>query len=160
MTTELRTTESHPAPSADWDPWFDDLRAGLVDAFGIAPFGLAAVGGFPRDGGFRAPRTDVSDTGAAYKIVAELPGIPKEKIDVRIRGTSVEIRGSSEETKESDAKELLHRERRSAAYYRSLELPEPVLANAAKAKLENGLLELELPKQHPTSSDEVQVAVQ
>lgn len=55
----------------------------------------------------------------------------------------------------------VHRERSYAGYYRAFELPEPVQAADAKAKVVNGLLELKLPKETPTPSEkEVKVSVE
>ncbi|HYA54299.1 MAG TPA: Hsp20/alpha crystallin family protein, partial [Thermoplasmata archaeon] len=64
---------------------------------------------------------------------------------------------------ESEQKEehYLHRERTFAGFYRAFELPEPVVAAQAKAKVVNGVLELELPKESPTPSpEEVKVSVE
>lgn len=161
MTKEIQTKESRLDPFSDMDRAFDEMRQRLFDVWGIQPFGAAFLPVEGRDANyFRAARTDVSDTGTAYKIVAEIPGIPKDQLDIRVRGTTVEIRGES--AKETEAKEgaYVHRERTYAGYYRSLELPEAVVATDAKAKVENGLLELELPKQTPTPSEaEVKIAV-
>jgi HSP20 family protein len=161
MTNEIQTRENRNDPWAEIDRAFDQMRRRFEEAWGIRPLGTAFL---PLDSGtpavFRPARTDVRDTGPAYRIVAEIPGIPKEKLDIRVRGTSVEIRGESEVEKEETGTEFVHRERTYAGYYRNLELPEPVVATEAKAKVENGLLELELPKQHPTPSPaEVKVAV-
>ncbi|HXW66819.1 MAG TPA: Hsp20/alpha crystallin family protein [Thermoplasmata archaeon] len=158
MTKELQTKESNPW--ADLDQVVDDLGRRFYETFGIAPFGAVRVS----DAGpqyLRAARTDVTDTGAAFRIVAEVPGIPKDQIEVRVRGANVEIRGeSTQETKESKA-EYVHRERTYAGYYRSLELPEPVVGGEAKATVENGLLTLELPKLTPTPVEtDVKVPVQ
>jgi HSP20 family protein len=165
MTTAIQKQETRVDPWTDLDRAFDAMRQRFFDVWGIAPFGGSFVPfeGTP-EGFLRAARTDVTDTGKAYKIVAEIPGIPKEKLDIRIRGTSVEIRGENASEKNEKAEkdgEFVHRERTYSGYYRSLELPEPVVATEAKAKVENGLLELELPKQNPTpSTAEVKVAVQ
>jgi HSP20 family protein len=158
MTKEIQTPNAPTDPWTDLDRALDAMRQRFVDAFGVAPFGPVA----DREPSYlRAARTDVTDTGTAYRVVAEIPGIPKEKLDVTVRGSLVEIRGEHAEAKEEQAKEYVHRERSYAGFYRSLELPEPVVAADAKAKVENGLLELELPKQHPTpSSDGVKVPVQ
>jgi HSP20 family molecular chaperone IbpA len=162
MTREIQKRESRTDPWNDVDRAFDEMRDRLLDVWDLRPFGrpFAFVEtGDPRF--FRAARTDVTDTGNSYKIVAEIPGIPKEKLDIRVRGTNVEIRGETSSSKEEKESQYVHRERSYAGYYRTLELPEPVVATEAKAKAENGLLELELPKQHPTpSSAEVKIAVQ
>jgi HSP20 family protein len=162
MTTEIQKRESRVDPWTDLDRAFDAMRRRFFDAWGLQPFGAPFVPfeGTP-EGFFRVARTDVTDTGPSYKVVAEIPGIPKEKVDVRVRGTMVEIRAESANESEEKEAEYAHRERTYAGYYRSFELPEPVVATEAKAKVENGLLELELPKQHPTPSEsEVKVAVQ
>jgi HSP20 family protein len=161
MTKEIQRKESRIEPWTDFDRAFDAMRARLAEVFGIEPFGTPfSPGESPGAAVFRPARTDVSDTGKAYRIVAEIPGIPKDKLDIRVRGSSVEIRGESAEEKEENGTEYVHRERSYAGYYRSLELPEPVVATDATAKVENGLLELELPKQTPTPSPaEVKVAV-
>jgi HSP20 family protein len=164
MTNEIQQQPSRNDPWNDLDRIFDDLRHWVFDTFGTPLWAPALV---PGEGAaapslFRAARTDVSDTGTAFQIVAEIPGIPKENLDIRVRGSSVEIRGeASPETKHRDHASYVHRERRYAGFYRSFELPEPVVAGDAKATVENGLLELELPKQHPSPSNaEVKVAVQ
>ncbi len=162
MTKEIQKRESRVDPWSDMDRAFDDMRQRLFDVWGIQPFGAPFL---PVEGHetayFRAAKTDVSDTGTAYKIVAEIPGIPKDRLDIRIRGSTVEIRGESAKESEEKSTSFVHRERTYAGYYRSLELPEPVVAAQAKAKVENGLLELELPKQNPTPSEsEVKIAIE
>ena len=163
MTREIQKREHHVEPWTDIDRWFDDLRQRFFENWDLAPFGrpFAPV---ETGGGalFRAARTDVTDTGKSYRLTVEIPGIPKDKLDIRIRGSNVEIRGeATSEKEEKEEPAYIHRERAYAGFYRNLELPEPVVATDAKAKVENGLLELELPKQHPTpSSAEVKIAVE
>jgi HSP20 family molecular chaperone IbpA len=158
MTTEIQPQEGRAESPTEIDLLYRDLRAGFLDAFGFVP----SVGWYAREGSFfGAARTDVSDTGKSFKIVAEVPGIPKEMIEIRVRGTNVEIRAEQTSAKESNGEAFVHRERRQAGYYRALELPEPVVAGQGKAKVVNGVLELDLPKLYPTpSNDEVRVAVE
>jgi HSP20 family protein len=156
MTSEIQKQESQADPWSDLDRAFDAMQRRFAESFGILPFGP-----FESEPGFRAPRTDVTDTGTAYKVVAEIPGIPKEKLDIRIRGATVEIRAEHEAEKEEKEERYLRRERTYSGYYRAFELPEPVVAADAKAKVQDGVLELELPKQTPTpSEEEVKVSVQ
>lgn len=155
MTSEIQKRESLADPWTEIDRAFDAMRRRFAESFGIVP-----LGPFETEIGLRTPRTDVTDTGTAYVVTAEIPGIPKEKLDIRIRGPLVEIRGESATEAEQKEEHYLHRERTYSGYYRSLELPEPVVASKAKAKVMNGVLELELPKQTPTPSEpEVKVSV-
>jgi HSP20 family protein len=156
MTKEIQAKESQVEPWTDFDRAFDVMRRRFAEAFGISPFGP-----FDGEGALRAPRTDVADTGKSYSVRAEIPGIPKEKLDIRIRGPVVEIRGESGTETEQKTEQYLHRERTYSGFYRALELPEPVRAADAKAKVVDGVLEVELPKQNPTpSEEEVKVSVQ
>ncbi len=144
-------------PFADWDRWFDSFLAPFGTAWGVA---LSA----PRSGGadgIRFARTDVTDTGASYRVTAELPGIAKEQVEVRIRGSSVEIEARSSQASESKDPKYLHRERSQSTFYRALEFPEPVVGAEAKASLSDGVLALEIPKLHPEPvPTEVKVPVQ
>jgi HSP20 family molecular chaperone IbpA len=162
MSEEIQPKESALDVWSDLDRVFDEMRSQLWGVWDLRPFGATFAPIERTDGGvFRAARTDVTDAGKAYQIIAEVPGIPKDKLDIRVRGTSVEIRGENSQKNESKDGEFVHRERIHAGYYRRLELPEPVLATEAKAKVENGVLELELPKEHPTApAGEVKIAVQ
>ena len=155
MTSEIQNRESYADPWADFDHAFDALQRRFAQSFGVLPFGP-----FETEPGLRAPRMDVTDTGTAFKVVAEIPGIPREKLDIRVRGSTVEIRAENETKTESKDERYLRQERVYHGYYRALELPEPVVASDASAKVVDGVLELELPKQTPTpSDDEVKVAV-
>jgi HSP20 family protein len=147
MTKEIQKQEGPTDSWSDVDRAFAELGARFFGPFGLVPYGATTPDDRPW---LRAARTDVSDTGTAYKIVAEVPGIPKEKLDVRVRGSSVEIRGETASETEGKDGSFVHRERTYAGYYRALELPEEVVGADAKATVTNGLLELELPKQHPT----------
>jgi HSP20 family protein len=155
MTNEIQKPENPADPWTDIDRALDVMRRRFAESLGILP-----LGPFEFESGMRSPRTDVTDTGPSYRVVAEIPGIPKEKLDVRVRGTTVEIRGENGTETEQKDEHYLHRERTYAGYYRVVELPEPVVGTDAKAKVVNGLLELDLPKQNPTPSEEgVKVAV-
>lgn len=156
MTREIQERKHAADPWTEIDRAFDAMRRDFAEAFGIIPFGSVEPGR-----ALLTPRTDVTDTGKAYRLVAEIPGIPKEKLDIRVHGATVEIRGEHEATTEEAGEQYLRRERAYSGYYRAFELPDPVVAADAKAKVVNGVLELELPKQHPTLSEkEVHVPVQ
>ena len=163
MPREIQKREHRVDPWTDIDRWFDDLRGRFFENWDLAPFAHPFAPAESREGAlFRAARTDVTDTGKAYTLTVEIPGIPKDRLDIRVRGSNVEIKGeASSDKEEKNGAEFVHRERTYAGFYRNLELPEPVVATEAKAKVENGLLELELPKQHPTpSTSEVKIAVE
>ena len=98
-------------------------------------------------------RMDVSEDEKGYRVKAEVPGVKKEDIDVRIEGNLVTI--SCEMKKEwDDRKEgrLLRSERQYGYTTRSFTLGSPVDEAKADAKYENGVLELTLPKKSATAT--------
>ncbi len=165
-TTDTRMASREPTdPWTEFDRFFDDLRGRLYGSLGFVPFGFSPGAPDPSESGataarnFRAAPTDVTDTGKSFKILAEIPGIPKDQLQIRVRGPSVEIRGESGTSSEKTEDGWVHRERTHAGFYRYVDLPAPVVASEAKATVKDGVLELELPKQTPTP-DEVTVPVQ
>ena len=90
---------------------------------------------------------DVREDDKAYTVHAELPGVKKEDINVSIDGNQVSIGAevkSQEEEKQGE--KVLRTERHYGKVYRAFSLDQEVDQEGAKAKYENGVLELTLPK--------------
>jgi HSP20 family protein len=83
-----------------------------------------------------------------------VPGIEKEKIDVKATKYSVEISGKhSEKTEEKKGKRYLYTERLYRSFYRNVILPEEIVPSKVAAKVENGVLKVDLPKKTPTKGE-------
>lgn len=109
--------------------------------------------GFDTDLG-RIPSADIEETDKEYIVTAEMPGIPKENIEVKINEDNVlEIRGkSTSERKESKGRYIRH-ERSASDYYRSIELDTPIDVDKVEARVDNGVLTLRLPKKENESKN-------
>jgi HSP20 family protein len=94
----------------------------------------------------RAPLMDVSDEGNHLRVHAELPGMSKEGIQVKVEGNSLTISGEEKGSKEEKKKDYYYRERRSNSFYRHIALPCEVKTEGVKASYKNGVLEIILPK--------------
>ena len=92
-------------------------------------------------------RTDVVDTGDAFKLEAELPGFDKEdiKIDVENDCLTVSAEHKSEKKEENEKKNFVKRERFYGSYTRSFDVS-GINVDGIEAKYENGVLVLTLPK--------------
>ena len=105
-------------------------------------------GSFPRILEFSAwsPRADVFEQNGSLVVKAELPGVPKEQIEVTVDGGNLVIRGerrAEEEVKEEDFYRL---ERNVGSFYRRLPLPEGVKEEDISASFADGVLEVRMPK--------------
>ncbi len=93
---------------------------------------------------------DIVDEGDRYTVTAEMPGVVKEDVKLNATDNSIEISAEHKEEKEEKRKDYLRKERKSVSYFRKLPLPEKVDASKAKAKLNNGILSIDIPKINPT----------
>jgi HSP20 family protein len=92
-------------------------------------------------------RLDLSETDKDYLVKAEIPGVKKEDIDVRVEGRQVTISAEVKEDKEEKQNgRVLRAERRYGYASRRFMLSSEVDQAAADAKYANGVLELKLPK--------------
>jgi len=92
------------------------------------------------------PICDVKETDKAILVHTELPGIPKECINVDVQNGMLTISGERCYEKK-DENERYHRVERSyGKFSRSMALPEGVDNSKIVANYNNGVLELEIPK--------------
>jgi HSP20 family protein len=103
---------------------------------------------------FRTPSTDISDYGGHYEVIAKMPGISKEDINIEVTPNSIEISANHEEDTEEQDKNWLRRERSSTSFYRSFGLPEQVKSEKVDAEFKDGILMVHLPKIEPTTKHE------
>lgn len=103
-------------------------------------------------------KVDVTEQDGAYKVLAEIPGVKKEDIQVTIDGDQVAI--SAEVKREKDIKEgerVLHTERQYGKVSRAFRLGQDVDQAQAQAKYENGVLELVLPKKQTQNARQLAI---
>ncbi len=93
-------------------------------------------------------RVDIKQTEKEYLLEAELPGVSKEQVDLEIDNDLLTITVNQEESTEEGQDNYLRRERRCCSMRRSFNI-ENIDAENIKAKMENGILRLELPKREP-----------
>ncbi|MEN9397653.1 MAG: hypothetical protein RLZ81_2183 [Pseudomonadota bacterium] len=124
-------------------------RGGLFDDFfrDVAPsFYVRPLHGDPLPSPAQI-KIDVKESERAYTVQAELPGVPKEDIQVSLDGNMVTLRA---EVKQQDAQtkddKLLRSERYFGSVSRSFQLPQDIDQNESRAKYDNGVLTLTLPK--------------
>ncbi len=93
-------------------------------------------------------RLDIAETPEAYEVKADLPGVAKEDINVRIHGNVVQIDAEvkRESRKTSNGDRMLRSERYQGSVSRSFSLAQDVDEGKVKAHYDKGVLCLELPK--------------
>lgn len=96
-----------------------------IEEFGNVPGILSGHASVP---GEREPLTDVIEGDRDITVVAELPGVEKDAIDIHTTDCSLEIKVASTDR----------------PYHKKLALPAKVLPETARASYKNGVLEVRL----------------
>lgn len=97
-------------------------------------------------------KTDITDTGDAYLLEADLPGFAKEDIHLDVNGDVLTVRAErhSNHEEKNDKNQVIRCERSYGSYSRNYDIS-TVNADAITAKYENGVLKLNLPKKQATT---------
>ena len=103
-------------------------------------------------------KVDVKDTEGGYTVQAEVPGVPKEDIHVSVEGNVVSLRAEVRQLdQKTEGEKVLRSERYYGSVARSFQLPADIDAAQAKAKYDNGILTLTLPKKLNNSSQRLNI---
>lgn len=140
-----RPSRTATAPAA-WDP----LRelAGLKDRLNrLFESTLRHGGGFDEAGlaGW-APACELREEPGAYVLTAEVPGVPRPSLKVRVESGRVIVEGDRPQAPEMRRGEPLRVERSYGRFARAFPLPGAVDERGIEARLEQGVLEVRLPK--------------
>jgi HSP20 family protein len=131
----------------DIDKMFDEFWTGKVRGGRELPAPERAKVPLEREKGFTAVATaDLIDKKDALVIRAEIPGVAKDNIKVKVTEDRVDVSARLERKKEEKEENYYCYERTYGAWQRSFSLPERVKSERAKAKYKDGVLEITLPK--------------
>lgn len=134
------------ASMVPYDRYARALRNWPFDAFD--DFFNAPLAALADDGTFKM---NVEDTGDAYVISAHLPGVKREEIDVELNEGRLSISVDKKETDEEKSKNYLHKETGEWSATRGIYLKDAATSGLT-AKLENGVLTVNVPKQQEKSN--------
>lgn len=145
-----------------FDELFDNFRQDIQDAF-FAPFinPLSSVG-MPRGMDSieaRIPLCDVIDKVDKYIISLEVPGIQKDKIELKATDEHITISAEEEKRNEKEEGNYVLNERSYRSFFRKIPFPENIVPTKVDAIVENGILKIELPKQRPKSIEETKIKI-
>jgi HSP20 family protein len=106
----------------------------------------------------RSPALDVSETEQAYTVKLDLPGVAKEDVKIAIEGRQISVQASSSQRSDKqEGERVLYAERLLASYARSFTLPLEVDQAESSARLEHGVLTLQLAKRSATKASQLTV---
>jgi HSP20 family protein len=135
-----------------WDP-FQDLRSAQDEMAQMSPMLAQALGlhGQPRGSGRAtttawAPALDISERKDAYLVTVELPGVEVDDLEITLEDGLLTIQGEQYFAHDSSEQHFHRVERRYGAFRRSITLPAHVVAEGIEALVDNGVLQILVPK--------------
>lgn len=99
-----------------------------------------------RTAGARVPAVDVAETETDVVVKAELPGVTKDNLQIEVLPEVLSLKAEASEAKEEKSASYHRRERTWARFERTVPLPAEVRTDAVKATLQDGVLEVRMPK--------------
>lgn len=92
------------------------------------------------------PSVNLYDAGDRYVLVAELPGLGAEEVDLTLTGDTITLRGERKRAEGISDESYRRQERPAGRWSRSVTLPESIDSRGVTAQCADGLLTVHLPK--------------
>lgn len=92
------------------------------------------------------PSVDVYEEKDTIVVKAELPGMERDDIDIRLMDNAIIISGEKKSEEKVERKDYFRMERSEGSFSRTLNLPNGIDADHAKASFKDGILEVRIPK--------------
>jgi len=103
-----------------------------------------------------APRVDIFDVEDGLAVVADLPGVQKEDVEVRVENNVLTIAGKG---RHKTAGNVLYREFDLVDYFRQFQISDHVDQEQIKAEMKLGVLTILLPKAEKAKPRKIAVNV-
>ncbi len=103
-------------------------------------------------------KINVQDQGSDFVVSAEMPGVKKEDIKVSVEGNGVTLSAEvNQEDSQTTEGKMVYSERYMGAVSRSFSLPCEVDETKARAKYQEGVITLTLPKRNDAKSKQIPI---
>lgn len=105
------------------------------------------------------PRVDVREEADRFVILADLPGIEPEQIEIQMDKGVLSIKGQRSSDAASETERYFRVERRQGSFHRDFALPDSADAEGIVASGRNGVLEISIPKKAESTPRRIQVGI-
>lgn len=111
-----------------------------------------------REGQTTTPRVDVFEDATGITVLADMPGVSKDSLEIKVEGDALLIEGTVSSAT-PQAMEAVHAEVRVPRYRRSFTLSRELNAGGIDAQLKDGVLTLRIPKHEQAQPRRISVSV-
>ena len=104
------------------------------------------------------PAVDIVENDAGITLLADMPGVSKERLTIRVDGENLTIEGAAE-VQVPEQIELLHSEMRTPFFRRTFTLSRELDSAKIEASLRDGVLRMHIPKAEEARPRRIEVNV-
>ena len=138
-----------------YNPWsvFDQLQRELnmpMTKFDTEDNGNIATANW-------APAVDIKEDDKAFTLLADIPGVDPDEIEVTMDKGVLTIKGERKSEKKTEEENYKRVERQYGVFYRRFTLPDSANADEIEAHSEHGVLKITIPKQEVAQSRRISV---
>jgi len=106
------------------------------------------------------PAVDVTETPEELVLVADMPGVAPEDLEVTIEDGILTFSGQVPETAQEGSAEVVQREFLSGDYYRQFRVPREFAAEAINASLKFGVVTIRIPRDEKSKPRRIPIQVE
>jgi HSP20 family protein len=131
------------------------LRLDRLRAHGLSHAGRLYDGGATP--GAWMPTVDIAERKDAYLVTVELPGVGIDDFEITFQDGLMTIQGERYNAHDSSEEKVHRVERRYGPFRRAITLPSHVMADAIEASVQDGVLQILVPKAVEVQAKRIQV---
>lgn len=120
---------------------FDELRHEILNSWGESRLREGLMMNVPR-----MPACDLNESGDAYTLTLELPGMDKSDVRLDVDERGAHVRAEHKEERQDEKRGFVRQERASKSFERYVAFPQQVAPDGARATFKNGVLDVQVPK--------------
>lgn len=107
-----------------------------------------------------APLVDIKEESDRFLVMADLPGVKKEDIQISLEQHTLTLKGERHFEKSENKNGYTRRERTQGQFYRRFSLPQTADDAKISAKYTHGVLEIVIPKKEPAVEKKIDISVE
>ncbi len=106
-----------------------------------------------------APAVDIKEEAERFLVIADLPGVKKENIQISLENNILTLQGERSYEKNEKQEGYSRIERIQGKFHRQFTLPQTVDGNKISAKYTQGILEIAIPKKEQAVEKRIEIQV-
>ncbi|WP_454783308.1 Hsp20/alpha crystallin family protein [Legionella sp. WA2022007384] len=107
-----------------------------------------------------SPLVDIKEENNCFLVIADVPGVKKEDIDISLENHVLTLKGERQFEKNEEHQGYTRRERTQGKFYRRFSLPQTADDDKITARYTHGVLEIKIPKREAATEKKIEISVE